>query len=357
MDFHEWVTAGEDALVALAELEHAVTRHEMEAKLSDQRITPRITRLPIQPHVLTHSLKNCIGSGALIKNETPTRGGRLVATYHLPLDRGRRRLVADAAARKRLLQTRFNGWAVGGVSTDYAGTIGTAGEIALQLSMRAAASNPGTPAAIAQPDVTNPRVSQLFGLNVEIGPLDNGMLLLAGSTVIHVPVEIKNRRQWLYSDAREVFQLLCKAARLQNQYPHVNLCPVLVCRRAHWTTFNLMNDVGGYVIPTNEQYVHPEIDARLVAEVREELGYDLVQTTGARPLLTSNFAKTLPEKVLVQAGKWRNSASTLLPSFEVLRTARHYRRTAFEALLTTATNSCGITTTDKWRTGTSAGAR
>lgn len=354
MDFTDWVTLGETAIKDLLSVEHAATRHEMEAKLSEQAIDPPICRRSIQPHVLTHSLKSALQSGTVVKVEGVTRGGRAVATYNLSDTRRRGRAVADASARKRLLQARFNGWAVGGVSTAFAGTMGASGEIALQISMKSAATNPAVPAAVAKPEVANPRLTQLFGLEVPIGPLDNGMILLSNSSVIHIPVEIKNRRQWIYSDAPELFQILSKAALMQQQSPDVNICPVLVCRRAHWTTFNLMKDLGGHVIPTKEQYVHPEIDERLVAEVRNELGYDLLQTQQPRPLLTSNFANTLPRNAYEQSQKWKQFAPTLATHFEVLRTLKRSRRRAFEALLSTAAGDCGIPTTAKWRTGTAS---
>lgn len=358
MDFHEWVATGERAILDLLAREHAVTRHEIEAKLADQRVSPPIHRSPIQPHVLTHSLRQALDSARLVESSRRTRGGRLVITYTLPPSHGRRRASQDAAARKRLLQTRYNGWAIGGVGTAFAGTIGTAGEIVLQRSLLTAASNPGVPAAVAKPDVINPRIEDFFGVPVAIGPLDNAMLLLAGNAVIHVPIEIKNRRQWVYADAREVYQLLCKSARLQRDHPELNICPVLVCRRAHWTAFNMMKDLGGHVVPTNEQYVHPDIPERLVSEVRVELGYDLCQTTGSPPLLTSNFATVLPGKAPEQVTKWRRFSEPLLPYFEILRTTSglHQRRQAFEAMLQAAESTCGISTTDKWRTATAATA-
>lgn len=349
MDFSEWVTLGAQEIVTLLESEHAVTRHEIEAKLSERKSQP------IQPHVLTHSLRALLDHDVVTEIETPTRGGRAISTFNLSGTRLRKRAIEDASGRKRLLQTRFTGWATGEVKGDFAGTIGRAGEMVLQMSMKAAATDPGVPAAVAQPDVLVPRISDMFGIEVPIGPLDNAMLRLESGRVLFLPVEMKNRRGWLYSDAEEVYQLLAKAAHMQTAHPDMWFCPVLVCRRAQYTLFAMMNSVGGYGIETKEQYVLPDIDPRLVAEVREGLGYDLVQATEPPALLTSQFVKSLPKQAASQAEKWRTYAPQLVDHFDTLRlaTGTQRRRKAFQSLIAAA-EAAGITNTNRWRTGTLA---
>lgn len=349
MDFSEWVAVGTEEIVHLLESEHAVTRHEIEARLSERKAKA------IQPHVLTHSLRELLITGVVTEVESPTRGGRSITTYNFANTRLRKRAIEKASGRKRLLQTRFAGWATGQGKSDFAGTIGRAGELVLQMSMKESARNPGVPAAVAQPDVQAPRVSEFFGVQVPIGPLDNAMVRLDEGRMLYLPVEMKNRRGWLYSDAVENFQLLTKAARMQIQHPDKWFCPVLVCRRGHYTLFAMMHSIGGYGIQTKEQYVLPEIDSGLVQEVREGLGYDLVQATEPPPLLTSQFAQSLPKQALAQAEKWRAFAPHLANLFDALRltSGTQRRRAAFEAYVTTA-EAIGVRGTSKWRTATLA---
>ncbi len=349
MDLSEWVALGAEEIVTLLKTEYAVTRHEIEAKLAER------AQRAVQPHVLTYSLRELLNHGFIEENVTPTRGGRSITIYHLSDMRLIKRKIADAAGRKRLLQTRFNGWATGEGKSDFAGTIGKAGEAVLQMSMKAAATNPGVPAAVAQPDVRVPRVTDMFGIEVPIGPLDNAMVRVDNGKVIYLPVEMKNRRGWLYSDANEVYQLLAKAAHMQAQHPHLLICPVLVCRRGQYTLFAMMRSVGGYAIQTKEQYVLADIDTRLVQEVRNELGYDLVQAVQPPALLTSQFVKSLPRQAPVQAEKWRSLAPQLLPYLDGLRVANgtQRRRAAFESLLRAA-EALGVKDTKFWRTSTIA---
>jgi hypothetical protein len=56
---------------------------------------------------------------------------------------------------------------------------------------------------------------------------------------------------------QELYQLLDKCARLQVQYPQQRLVPVLVCRRAHYTTFVMAKNLGFAVLPMMAQPILP----------------------------------------------------------------------------------------------------
>lgn len=129
-----YVNLGVTALTELLAQEHAVVWGEVEAKASDRRWGNLPTT--IDPHHLTHA-RRLLHNELFIEVTEPTRGGRPV-TVLIPRELERRkRNIEAAAARKRLLQARFYGWAQG-TSTEPA-RIGPAGERVVHASFRDAA--------------------------------------------------------------------------------------------------------------------------------------------------------------------------------------------------------------------------
>lgn len=85
-------------------------------------------------------------------------------------------------------------------------------------------------------------------------------------------IEIKNTREWIYPDKDIVTQLLRKCVQ-------IDVVPVLVARRIHYTTFSILNACGGIIHQFYNQ-LYPSADARLAEEVRSKskLGYFDVRT-------------------------------------------------------------------------------
>jgi hypothetical protein len=164
-----------------------------------------------------------------------TRGGRVVPVI-VPTDqRLRKRAVADAAGRKRLLQTRFLIWASGsaGIGT---GVVGKAGEAAVHAGLTAAA-----PYGYRLVNPATGQVTRLLDQDLTFGSLDNAAFLTTVDQLRFVPtgqyivlVEVKNIRSWIYRSTAELYQLLHKAARLQVDHPDQRFLPVLICGRAKY---------------------------------------------------------------------------------------------------------------------------
>ena len=53
-------------------------------------------------------------------------------------------------------------------------------------------------------------------------------------------IEIKNTREWIYPDKDIVTQLLRKCVQ-------IDVVPVLISRRIHYTAFTVLNACGGIV--------------------------------------------------------------------------------------------------------------
>lgn len=133
----------------------------------------------------------------------------------------------------------------------------------------------------------------------------------AGAVV--VPIEVKNLRDWIYPEAPELHQLLSKAARLQSAHPDLRIAPVLVCRRAHYTTFKMARTLGFYVVDLRRQFLLPssDLDQARVDEVRAELGYDLEESEEPFPLLVAHFTTHFPPVAVRTAERWARSQAAL----------------------------------------------
>ncbi len=161
-------------------------------------------------------------------------------------------------------------------------------------------------------------VRRLFGADIPGGPIDDVAYLLVrdgqGSPrLITVLIEVKNLRHWLYPDDSEIFQLLDKATRLQIAHPDELIVPVLVCRQRQFLTHTMALDLGFFAVPTIVQPMLPHGDVSLehFDEVRTELGYNLIQTTGPLDRLTQFFGVELPKYALYNARRWQEVARVL----------------------------------------------
>jgi hypothetical protein len=159
-------------------------------------------------------------------------------------------------------------------------------------------------------------------------PLDSGGLMPTGSLdapgpVVAVPIEVKSVRDWIYPTSKELFQLLHKAARIQQAAPSALVLPVLVCRKAHYTTFRMAQQVGFFVIDLLVQYVSAAAGPEEhVAEVRNELGLSDIRTEiEVDERLVRRFRNTLPGSAESLATRWRSTVEDgrMLPTFDLMR--------------------------------------
>jgi hypothetical protein len=80
-------------------------------------------------------------------------------------------------------------------------------------------------------------------------------------------IEVKNIREWIYPDREEIREMLSKCCAL-------DVIPVLIARRIHYSTFSVLNPCGVIVHQTFNQ-LYPESAMGLAAKVRNKrlLGY------------------------------------------------------------------------------------
>ena len=135
---HDYRRLATQAITDLIDTEHALLRTEIEARLAD---VSDPNRPHIDPHHLTEAIRRLLADGTLEELVLPTRGGQSIPIL-IPAQRpGKDTLVTRAAARKRLLYTRYTGWSRG------AGTrpnlIGVAGERVTHLALQTVSPNAG----------------------------------------------------------------------------------------------------------------------------------------------------------------------------------------------------------------------
>lgn len=313
----QWVEYARTGLLELLDQENAVVWDEVEAKLADVQ-WPTLPSY-IEPHHLSTARQQLGQEGIIVEIEEATRGGRPIGTLHRT-DLPKRETVIDrAAARKRLLQARYQRWGFGDKST--AALLGPSGERVARASLAAA-----TYAGLRSISSDFGPVGKLLGVEFP-GKFDSGVYMPSlidddtpGPTIT-VPIEVKNRRGWVYPTTAQLHQLLAKAAHLQTMRPDTPIVPVLICRRFHFTTQKMAKQLGFFVIAAKNQFIDwPEDDTRLLDEVVDELGYlDLINHSGANEEITGFIARGLPKIIFESAGKWQRFGPALKPYFDVLR--------------------------------------
>lgn len=341
-----------DALRLLVGREAAVSWPEVEAKIADQPLPglrqPTEPRpFTLDPHHLSTARYQLVNANEMVYEERVTRGRRSVAVLH-PTDlSNRHRRTQDAAARKRLLTARYFGWSQ--ASAHYPrGRMGPAGETVLHRSLREAAPTAGY-------QLLNPErgeTARALGHEIAEGPLDNAALLYltgehgrpTGDAVL-LMIEVKNVRPWLYPRAEQIYQVLHKAAMMQEREPDFPIVPVLIARRLHYLTWTMAKDLGLYLINTRRQYMLSSgIEDRHLEEVRNELGLRfLTPTTNADDDLTHRLAHSLPPWAMTAARAWSETGARFADHYDVLRRSLsdQERHDAFDEFRETAREDAG----------------
>lgn len=338
-----WTAIGEEAIRELLAEQGAAIRGEIESRLGDRGPAPR----PVHPHIVTNALRGLVARGEAVRSgPVRTRGRRQISVYHAPIVEGvNKGLIEDAAARKRLLQARFLSWAV--ASKRYpSGLIGPAGNLALH-------------AALTSPDLTGKfallrndgrDVGHVLGLPVPGGPLDSAAYVVGiQGGVPTAPVlalfEVKNIRHWIYPSSVELYQLLYKAAAIQQANPAHAIAPVLICRRRHFWARQMAVDLGFFVIELHDQFLLPSVSVtdESLEEVRTGLGYStLVRLEGAPPRLIQSLGDAFLPHALSTAERWRTHGSTLLKHYAILRDHRLHYNERSNSVADLASDAAGL---------------
>lgn len=310
-DADDYVERAAAAIERTLDEHHAVVHPELEARIAEGEYSD--SKNNINPHHITTALRDLGSAGRIIWDRTAARGGQVIATIQ-PADQRRRTTKIDvAAARKRLLIARYNGWAQGS-RRHPRGLVGPAGETAARAAiLRSGSLQPAHPEA--------GEVSNLLGVSLP-GAVDSAgfMVPFTGGlpgTPVTVLVEVKNIRSWIYPTAGELYQVLHKASALQIARPDQQIVPILVCRKAHPTTFYMASQLGFVVIDMGRQFVAETVGDGELLEVRNELHFhDLSHLDGPSVRVRDRFQKVLPQHCVKFASTWRSTCE--VPEFVTL---------------------------------------
>lgn len=292
-----------DRIRDIMSVEHAVVPRELESRIAEGYWVG--SKENIDPHHVTNALRVLVRGGEVERVTGATRGGADVETLQPTNRTGRGDRIDRAAARKRLLYGRYLGWATG-TARHPRGLVGPAGEAATRSAiLQSGAVIPAAPGAAG--------VARILNVNLS-GPLDSaGYTIPLGvggvpGTAVTLLFEVKNVRNWLYPAAAEPFQLLGKAVRVQRGNPDVPIVPVLVCRKAHTTTFWMAKQLGFMIIDMERQFIGA-VDEDRFMEVRNELHFhDLAMGEGPSLRVRDRLSSTVRTHCPEFASTWRTTA-------------------------------------------------
>ena len=259
----------------------------------------------IDPHHVTEALRDLRRGGHLTWVTGATRGGHRLPTIQ-PTNRTRRTTKIDtAAARKRVLLARYTGWSQG-TKRHRQGLVGPAGEAAVRRAiLDSNALQPAMPGAGETARLlgtTLPGPADSAGYLV---PLDRGIPTAAVTLIF----EVKNIRSWIYPRSQELYQVLHKASTLQAAQPGQLIIPILVCRKAHITSFWMAKQLGFMVIETGRQWAG-DVPERELLEVRNELHFhDLHAGSAPSVRVRDRLRDTLPRIATSVAGTWAQTCA------------------------------------------------
>lgn len=317
---YEYVARATQRILDVLDEHYAVVHPELEARIAEGY--HRDSDLNIDPHHVTTALRDLYKAGAIVTDRGVTRGGREIATITKAYVGRQKTKTAKAVGRKRLLLARYQGWSQGTVKDPH-GLVGPAGEAAVRGAiLKAAALQPHHPDA--------GEVSQLLGVRLP-GPLDSAgyrVPIVNGHPQPPVTVlfEVKNIRSWIYPGSSELYQLLRKGVMLQTANPGTPIVPILVCRRAHPTSFWMAHQMGFVLIELEAQYAG-NVPASALDEVRNELWFtDLRPGTGPSLRVAERLTSSkLPQLMPQIAAKWQDSALDDVTADLVTKIARTTR--------------------------------
>lgn len=125
----------------------------------------------------------------------------------------------------------------------------------------------------------------------------------------HAGLEIKNIREWLYPDRTEIRELLAKCCSL-------NVVPVLIARRIHFSTFSILNRCGVIIHQAFNQ-LYPNSASDLADKVRDKnlLGYHDVRVGNMPDARLTKFIEVNLPTVLPAARQNFESFKDLLSAY------------------------------------------
>jgi hypothetical protein len=304
-DEEDYVLRAKEQLRDLLDTELALIMSEAIARLGEQYHAGDTRGHNLDSHIVGLALQELQTVGETITAWAISKGGHRIDTIQPADQKLRKTAITTAARRKQALYARYLGWAEGSKRYPH-GFIGPDGEEATRAGILASVSlQPVAPGA-------GP-VSRVLGVNLpgaaDSGGFMNPVLNSIPQPPVTVLFEVKNIRSWIYPSSSELFQVLHKCVILQQANPTVPIVPILVCRKAHKTTFYMASQLGFIVIDMGTQFVGDNVGEQALLEVRNALAFsDLRLGTGPSLRVRDRLSKNLPAYIHQYAATWATTA-------------------------------------------------
>lgn len=277
----DWISEGQNALLDLLSERLVIPWFEAESRISSTGWKSFHRVQPLQLHDARTSL---VTDGHIIEDRTahPIR----VVTVRIPFPPKRKREITRLLGRRRKIYRKYLKW------TNDEKLCGRYAERVVLESLKAAHSEAGLYVPLQVPGA----IDQVKGVQVLPGPLDN---LAYISDILELPsftsalplvVEVKNINRWVYPWAKELWELLVKAAQLATHFPVI---PLLVCMRYAYTTRSMAMDIGFFCAPTVNQLFSPSIPESDFQDIVNEFGLTIIRHNGPLDSINAFLTKTL----------------------------------------------------------------
>lgn len=263
----QWEEHGANAIADLVNERRVVTWAEVEARIS---VAGWKEFRKVQPVQLTGALRRLRGESPRRIEEDWTQHDSPIHTLRSPYPPGGKREMDRLRGHKRKLYLRYIHW------TQNETLCGKQAEYVVHDSLLAASSRTG----LYVPEQVPGNVTEVAGVQLQRGPLDLWAWMLDLDTIsseLPMAVEVKNVRRWLYASARELWELLVKAAEIALQTP---VLPVLACCWSGPTAWWMAYDIGFFTAQMRNQIFSLAIDETQFVEVAEEFGLPIIRHDG-----------------------------------------------------------------------------
>jgi len=284
----EWEVAAREAILDLLTDRLVVPWVEAEARIwQGWKDYPHAQPLP-----LNAARQKLRSEGAII--EETTRHAVPVTTVRLPYPAGRQKELQRLAGRRRKKFRKYLAW------TGNPALCGHHAERVVFESTQAVATDAG----LYVPKQPLGKITEVDGVEVPRGRTFDVLahVLELPRLQSHTPLvfEVKNIHRWIYPWAKELWELLIKAAELSLTIP---VLPALVCVRYQYATQRMAQDIGFLVAGMRDQLFSPAIDERQFAAVRDEFGLAILRHDGPKDEVM-NFGRFIRQTPAKEADPW-----------------------------------------------------
>jgi len=290
----EWTELAGKRVLNILRQRRVASKRQLEAKISEGG--PPIMRA--QPHHITKAITQLEESGQILEIDSVSAGGNRKTTPLYALTTWSTSSQQDMDRLNRV-KPAYQDFLAVSQNEEFGKSLEAIVQSAIELSGQYVWFNEPGQSPSAGTSIAGTR------LTGDGGPLDHYIMHLS-PPALHIGVEDKNYREWIYPYDPHIKQLLGKC---QAQ----DMLPVLVTRKVHYTTRLLFSFLGGLAFQTHYQCFPPKYAERLAeARHKDGLGFADIRFTEEPPQhVIRLFSEYLPRLSRPAWTKFKNNADII----------------------------------------------